>query len=56
MTPSSKQNKTKVASSMKVLAKARISINEVAIFRLCELLANVDGLPAANELSLGIIW
>ena len=41
----------KLASSTNILAKAKhISlVNEVAIFHLCELLASVDGLPAANE-------
>ena len=51
MVPFSKQNETKLASSRNVLAKAKHInlVNKVAIFHLCELLANVDGSPAANE-------
>ena len=54
MAPSSKQNKTKVIPSTKVLVKVKHKnlitlINKVAIFYLRKLLANIDGMPAAKE-------
>ena len=58
MVPSSKQApSTTKQTSTKVMAKAKhkTSLNEVAIFCLFGLLANVDRLPAANEPLLDII-
>ena len=54
MAPSSKLNETKVASSTNVcIGKSEVNlvipINKVVIFHLHGLLANVDGLPAANK-------
>ena len=66
MMPSSNQNEMNIAPSTNLLVKAKhiylvTSISKVAIFHLCELLANVYIyiyiyiLPAANELALNII-
>ena len=55
MVPSSKQNKTKGALWLKQSSYFD-KINEIAIFYLHELLVIIDGLPAANRLSLDIVW
>ena len=58
MAPSSKWNETKVASSTNVCIgeKKHIHlvtlINEIVIFHLHELLANVHGLPTTNEFEI----